>query len=324
MQPGTANSTIASAAAARQDGTSAPAAPLDLAVLGSRHPGDRPAWMTGPSSAGPGGRFDPSVPHPARIYAYWLGGKDHYAADRDVAEQVIRCRPQVVAGARANRAFLAQVVRYLAEERGIRQFIDIGPGLPAPGNTHDVAQAIAPESRIVYVDNDPLVLVHARALLTSTPQGSCDYLDADLRDIPAVLAGAGRTLDFSQPVAVLMLAVMHFVPDADDPASVVMALAGQLAPGSFVAISHLTADFAPGPVSAAVSAYNTLVPTAVTPRSHSQVTALFAGLPLVPPGVVPVTEWRPPTPAPLRGTADLYAGLARVPDRLGPRRARPG
>jgi S-adenosyl methyltransferase len=255
------------------------------------------------------------VAHPARVYGYWLGGKDHYQADREAAVEVIRRRPGVVAGARANRAFLARVVRYLVAECGIRQFIDIGPGLPAPGNTHDVAQAIAPRSRIVYVDNDPLVLVHARALLTSTPQGSCDYLHADLRDTPAVLTGAGQTLDFTQPAAVLLIAVMHFLPDADDPATVLAALARPLAPGSFVAISHLTADFAPGPVSAGVSAYNATVSTAVIPRSHTQVSALFSGLPLVPPGVVPLPEWRPSIPGPSSRQADMYAGLARVSGR---------
>src|SRR6266496_2789821 len=140
------------------------------------------AWISGRPSTAPDPLFDPSVAHPARVYGYWLGGKDHYQADREAAEKVIRCCPQVVAGARANRAFLARVVRYLAGERGIRQFIDIGPGLPAPASTHETAQAIAPRSRIVYVDNDPLVLVHARALLTSTPQGSCDYIEADLRN----------------------------------------------------------------------------------------------------------------------------------------------
>jgi hypothetical protein len=312
MQPRSGDGT-ATPAATSQDGTSAAAARPDRDAPTLAHPVGRPAWMTGLKPAAPGARFDPSVPHPARVYAYWLGGKDHYPADREAAEEVIRCRPEVVAGARANRMFLARVVRYLAAECGIRQFIDIGPGLAAPGNTHDVAQAIAPQSRIVYVDNDPLVLVYARALLTSTPQGSCDYLDADLRDTPAVLTGAGQTLDFAQPVAVLMLAVVHFLPDSDDPAAIVAALARPLVPGSFVAISHLTADFAPGPVSAGVGAYNTLVPTALTPRSHSQVSALFVGLPLVPPGVVPLTEWRPPIPGPCRVTADMYAGMARKP-----------
>jgi hypothetical protein len=252
------------------------------------------------------------VPHPARVYGYWLGGKDHYQADREAAEEVIRCCPQVVVGARANREFLVRVVRYLAAECGIRQFVDIGPGLPAPGSTHEIAQALAPRSRIVYVDNDPLVLVHARALLTSTPQGSCDYIEADLRDTATVIAGARQTLDFTRPVAVLLLAVLHFVPDAYSPAAIVAALSRQLAPGSYVAISHLTDDFAPGPVTAGVTVYNTLVPAAVIPRSHTQISALLGGLPLVPPGVVPLTEWRPIT-GPCLASADMYAGLARTP-----------
>jgi len=259
-------------------------------------------------------RFDPSVPHSARVYGYWLGGKDHYPADREVAEEVIRRRPQVVAGARANRAFLTRAVRYLAAECGVRQFLDIGTGLPTPNCTHQVAQAIAPASRVVYVDNDPLVLVHARALLTSGPQGSCDYVEADLCDPAAVLAGAAQTLDFTQPVAVLMLAVLHFLAGANDPGRVVAALDRRLAPGSFVAISHLTSDFAPGPVTAGVEAYNALVPTPLVPRSHAQVSALFGALPLVPPGVVPITEWRAATASPFPHAADLYAGVARKPE----------
>jgi hypothetical protein len=157
------------------------------------------------------------------------------------------------------------------------------------------------------------VLVYARALLTSGPQGFCDYVEGDLRDTAAVLAGAARTLDLTRPVAMLLLAVLHFLPGTDDPAGVVAAMARRLAPGSFVAISHLTADFAPGPVAAGVEAYTSLVPTALVPRSHAQVSALFGGLPLVPPGVVPVTEWRPATVSPLPHAADLYAGLARAP-----------
>jgi S-adenosyl methyltransferase len=269
--------------------------------------------MSGLQPADPGPRYDPSVPHPARVYAYWLGGKDHYPADRRAAEEVIRSRPQVVAGARANRAFLARVVRYLAGECRIQQFLDIGTGLPAPDSTHEVAQAVAPACRVVYADNDPLVLVHARALLTSTRQGSCGYLDADLRDTPAILTGAARTLDFTQPIAVLLLAVLHFIPDPDHPASIVAELASALAPGSYVAISHLTADLAPGPVTAGVQAYNTLVPTGLTARTHTQVSALFTGLPLVPPGVVPLTEWRPALTSASPGLVDLYAGLARTP-----------
>jgi hypothetical protein len=258
-------------------------------------------------------RFDPSIPHPARIYAYWLGGKDHYPADRVAAKEVIACRPQVVAGARANRAFLSRVVRFLAAECGIRQFLDIGTGLPARDNTHEVAQAIERDCRIVYVDNDPLVLVYARALLTSTRQGSCDYLEADLRDTPAILAGAARTLDLSRPMAVLLLAVLHFIADSDDPAGIVATLASKLAPGSFVVISHLTRDFAPEQVAAGVAAYNSLVPTALTPRSHTQVSGLFGGLPLVSPGVVPLTEWRPTLVGSPIQYADLYAGAAYTP-----------
>jgi S-adenosyl methyltransferase len=153
-------------------------------------------------------RFDPEVAHPARVYGYWLGCKDHYRADREAAEEVIRQRPQVVAGARANRAFLARAVRYLAAQRGVRQFLDIGAGLPAPGNTPEVAQAVAPDSRVVYVDNDPVVLSHARALLASTPEGSCDCINADLRTPDAILREAGRILDFTRPVAILLVAVL--------------------------------------------------------------------------------------------------------------------
>ena len=255
-------------------------------------------------------RIDPRVPHPARVYAYWLGSKDHYLADREAAEEVAAYRPQVVTSARANRAFLARAVRYLAGRRGIRQFLDIGPGLPAPDATHTVAQAIAPESKIVYVDNDPLVLAHARALLTSKTGGICEHVDADLRDPEKIIAEAGPTIDFTQPAAVILTAVLHFLTDADDPAGVVATLAAALAPGSFVAISHLTSDFAPDAVTAGVAAYNALVPARITARSHAQVTALFGGLPLVAPGIVPVSEWRPGH-APVHGvSADIYAGLA--------------
>lgn len=276
----------------------------------------RAALAASPAHPAPGGppRFDPHVPHPARVYNVWLHGKDHYEADRKAAEEVLRHRPQAVTGARANRSFLARAVRYLAAERGIRQFLDLGTGLPAPGNTHEVAQAIAPESRIVFVDNDPLVLAHVRALLTSTPQGSCDYVDADLRETSAILGEASHTLDLTRPVAVLLLAVLHFVPNTDDAAAIVATLTADLAPGSCVAISHLTADFAPEPVASGVAAYNTLVPTPLTPRTHAQVTALFGGLPLAPPGVVPITEWRPDSGF-ITQPHDLYAGLATVPGR---------
>jgi hypothetical protein len=257
-------------------------------------------------------RFSPELAHPARVYNLWLGGKDHFPADRKVAEEVAAHRPQVVAGTRANRAFLARAVHYLAGQRGVRQFLDIGPGLPAPGATHEVAQAIAPESKIVYVDSDPLVMAHARALLTSKNGGTCEYVDADLRDPGMIISEAAKTLDFAQPVAAILTAILHFVPDADDPAGLVAALMSALAPGSFVAISHLTSDFAPDQVGAGVAAYNALVPARITARTHHQVTGMFGGLALVAPGVVPVSEWRPDH-APVRGvSADMYAGLATV------------
>ena len=257
-------------------------------------------------------RFDPSVPHPARVYAYWLGSKDHYPADRKAAEEVAACRPQVVTGARANRAFLARSVRYLAGRCGVRQFLDIGPGMPAPLATHEVAQAIAPGSRVVYADSDPLVLSHARALLTSSREGTCEYIEADLRNPDMILREAGRTLDFTRPAAVILVAVLHFLPDASDPQGIVATLSGALAPGSFVAISHLTSDSAPEEVTAGVAAYNALVPAGITARSHAQVTALFGGLALVAPGVVPVAEWRPAHLGQRAHSADVYAGLAQT------------
>lgn len=256
------------------------------------------------------GVFDPSIAHPARVYNVWIGGKDHYPADRDVAARVIERRPQVVAAAVSNRRFLARAVRYMGKCHGIHQFIDIGTGLPAPDSAHEVAQRVDPWARVVYVDNDPLVLSHARALLTSTDEGSCDYLEADLHDTEYILRQAARTLDFTQPVAVLLLAVLHFVPDSDDPPGIVAALTADLAPCSFVAITHLTTDFAPKAVGEGVDSYNALVPTKVVARTHAQVTELFAGLP---PGVVPISEWRPDTIA--RPVTDIYGGIARKAPR---------
>lgn len=252
--------------------------------------------------------FDPSVAHPARVYNAWLGGKDNCEADRDVAALVVHHRPHAVVAARENRRFLARVVRYLAQCHGIRQFLDIGSGLPGPGNTHEVAQQVDVWSRVVYVDNDPVVVAHARALTASTREGCCDFVHADLRDPGYLLRQAARTVDLSLPVAVLLLAVLHFVADADGPEGVVAELAGALAPGSCVAISHLTADFAPDAVGGGVEAYNKLVPTAIFPRSHRQVSGLLAGMSLVAPGVVPISEWRSDTAA--HAVTDLYGGVA--------------
>ncbi|HMH93223.1 MAG TPA: SAM-dependent methyltransferase [Streptosporangiaceae bacterium] len=258
--------------------------------------------------------YNPGPPHPARIYSYWLGGKDHSQADRDAAEEVICQRPQVVRGARANRAFLRRITWYAARDCGIGQFLDIGTGLPAPGATHEIAQQVIQGCRVAYADNDPLVLAHARALLTpsSSDAGTCDYIDADVRDPGKLLASAAAVLDFTQPVAVWLLAILHFLADTDDPAGIVAELAGALAPGSLIAISHLTADYAPGPVTAGTAAYNARVPAPVYPRSHSQVAALFGDLGLQWPEIVPVTRWRPSPQQSPGGPCDIYGGLAVI------------
>ena len=186
--------------------------------------------------------FDITRAHPARVYDYWLGGKDNYEADREAAQQVIEAMPNILAGVRANRAFLRRAVQYLAGEAGIRQFLDIGTGLPTAENTHEVAQAIAPESRIVYVDNDPIVLAHARALLTSTPEGATAYVDADARDTGTILGAAAGVLDFSQPIAVMSLLVLQYVPDEDRPHEVVSRLMDAVPSGSYLTISDTTTD----------------------------------------------------------------------------------
>ena len=196
----------------------------------------REATVTEPPS------FDISRAHPARVYDYWLGGKDNYEADREAAEQFIQAVPNILAGVRANRAFLRRAVQYLAGEAGIRQFLDIGTGLPTAENTHEVAQGIAPESRIVYVDNDPIVLAHARALLTGTREGATAYVDADARDTSRILDAAAGILDFTKPVAVLALLVLQYVPDADDPHQIVTRLMDAVPSGSYLTISDTTTD----------------------------------------------------------------------------------
>src|SRR5262245_49226429 len=191
--------------------------------------------------------FDPSVPNVARIYDCLLGGKDNYAVDREAAGKILEIEPRAAAAARQNRDFLRRAVRFLAGEAGIRQFLDIGSGLPTADNVHQVAQALAPASRVVYADHDPVVLSHARALLTSSPEGACDYIDADLRDTPALITQAARTLDFTRPVAVLLIAVLHFIPDAGDPAGIVRRLMAATPPGSYLVISHATPEHLSGP-----------------------------------------------------------------------------
>jgi hypothetical protein len=236
--------------------------------------------------------FDTSVAHQARIYDYLLGGKDNYAADRAAAEATLKVWPEFAFAAQSNRAFLGRVIRYLAEEAGIRQFLDIGTGIPTAGNTHQVAQAIAPESRVVYVDYDPIVLAHARALLTSHEAGASDYIHADLRDTPAILAQARQLLDFTKPVAVSLIAILHAVPDSDDPHAIVSAVMDALPSGSYLAISHPTSDVLTREAKAGViETLNHMVQQQFTTRSREQVARFFAGLDLVAPGVVLVEEW---------------------------------
>jgi S-adenosyl methyltransferase len=234
--------------------------------------------------------FDTSVPHIARIYDYWLGGKDNYAADREAARLAMAATPTIAPGVQANRRFLGRAVAHLAQA-GVRQFLDVGTGIPAASNTHEVAQSIAPASRVVYVDNDPIVLSHARALLTSTT-GPTAYIDADARDTGKILDQAAQTLDFSQPVGVMLMAILHCVPDSDDPAGIVAALLGACPAGSYLALSHPARD----QVAIAIKAETSLTKSMgakVTFRTREQVAALAAGLDLQEPGVVPVQDWRP-------------------------------
>ncbi|HSR86600.1 MAG TPA: SAM-dependent methyltransferase [Streptosporangiaceae bacterium] len=258
--------------------------------------------------------IDTSVAHQSRIYDYWLGGKDNFAVDREAAEQAIGAYPTIVRGVRAQRAFLARVVRYLAEQEGILQFLDIGTGLPTANNTHEVAQAAAPAARVVYVDNDPMVLAHARALLTSTQQGATSYLYADLRDPDKILAGAADLLNFSRPVAVLLIGILQLIPDGDDPHAIVGRLIDAIPRGSWLAVYHPASDIDMFRVGEAVRRVNARSANATTLRSYDQVTRFFDGLQLLEPGVVQVHRWWPGAAAPDDGEQiAAYAGLARKP-----------
>ncbi len=237
--------------------------------------------------------LDTSVAHPARVYDYWLGGKDNFAADREAAEQAIAANPMIVPGVRTNRAFLRRAVSYLAVEAGIRQFLDIGTGLPSANNTHQVAQAIAPDSRVVYVDNDPIVLIHARALLTGTSEGATAYLNADLRDPAAIVARASETLDFEQPVAVMLLAILQLIPDDDDPHALVAQLMDAVVPGSYLVISHPASDVLPEAMAEMERRLNQRQREVTTFRPRGDVCRHFDGLSLIEPGVVQTHRWRP-------------------------------
>jgi S-adenosyl methyltransferase len=261
----------------------------------------------------PNATFDASVAHPARIYNYWLGGKDNFAADRLAAQEVLDLMPVIAQWARGNRLFLSTAVHYLAAEVGIRQFLDIGTGLPTADNTHEVAQRVAPDSRIVYVDNDPIVLLHARALLTSDPRGQCSYIEADAREVDKVLEQAAQVLDFSQPVAVMMVAVLHFIPDADDPYELTRRYLAAVPSGSYLAVSHAANDVKDVTAEAS-QAYNARSATAITLRSQQQFAEFLTGLDLVGPGIAPLGRWSPSAITAM-DSAELpgYAALARKP-----------
>jgi S-adenosyl methyltransferase len=258
--------------------------------------------------------LDTRVAHPARVYDYWLGGKDNYAADREAGELTLLAYPQIRGNVRSNRAFLRRAVRYLAD-RGIRQFLDIGTGLPSADNTHEVAQRVAPECRVVYADNDPIVLSHARALLASAPEGACAYLDADLRDTGKILAHAATQLDLNRPVAVILLGILQLIEDADDPYAIVGALTQALCPGSYLMISHPTGDIDTAAMTEMARRLNERsAPARMTLRTYAQIARFFDGLRLAEPGLVPVNRWRPDLTSP-SAAADVpnYCAVARKP-----------
>jgi SAM-dependent methyltransferase len=270
----------------------------------------------GPEGGGPPG-IDLSRPHSARMYDYFLGGKDNFAVDRETAEIALRSMPWARVGARENRMFLARAVRYLAGEAGIRQFLDIGTGLPTASNVHEVAQKIAPESRVVYADNDPIVLAHAQALLTSSPAGRTAYIHADLREPEKILANTvvRQTLDFSQPVALMLVAILHFIGDEDDPGAIVATLLAALPPGSYLVASHVTPEHDPEGVHGLERAYRSGGVTAQARTASDFGRMVFSGLELVPPGVVLVSEWRPEgnSPRPKPAEVSWYGAVARKP-----------
>ncbi|MFJ4466639.1 SAM-dependent methyltransferase [Streptomyces sp. NPDC089424] len=238
-------------------------------------------------------RINTSQPHTARIWNYWLGGKDNYEVDRAAGDQIRQLHPGIGEYARADRLFLGRAVRHLVSDLGIRQFLDVGTGLPTADNTHEVAQRIAPDARIVYVDNDPLVLAHARALLTSTPEGRTDYLDEDLRNVDAILGHAAKTLDLTQPVALILLGVVIFLRDDEDPYGVVRRLMDALPPGSHLVLSHTITSPSMPDVDEAVKFWNEHGTPKLTQRTPEAVEGFFDGLELLEPGVVSCSRWRP-------------------------------
>jgi hypothetical protein len=238
--------------------------------------------------------IDTSKPHPARMYDYFLGGKDNFAADREAATATLEAWPSARTASRENRKFLGRAVRYLAES-GVTQFLDIGSGLPSTGNVHEVAQRVVPSAHVVYVDNDPIVHAHARALLTSSPEGKCAYIQADLRDPGHILSheATRATLDFTKPIGLILCAVLHFVPDEDQPAAILNTLVGALPPGSYVVASHATLEYAEETLLGAGKVYERAGLRGALRDTREFADLVFSGLELVPPGVVLISEWRP-------------------------------
>ncbi len=258
-------------------------------------------------------KIDTSLANVARAWNYMVGGKDNFEADREAARQLMEAAPVIRVAAPASRAFLGRAVRYLAGEAGIRQFLDIGTGLPTAGNTHEVAQSAAPECRVVYVDNDPVVLTHARALLTSVPRGVTSYIDADARDPGKIITEAGATLDFGEPVAIMMVDLLNFIDDDEVAGSIVSALLAAVPPGSYLAIMHPASDLDPALLEAE-RRWNQLAAQRVRLRSREEVTGFLAGLEPVEPGLVTVPQWRPEEGEPVPGQViPLYALVARKP-----------
>ncbi|MFI0482994.1 SAM-dependent methyltransferase [Actinomadura sp. 9N215] len=265
--------------------------------------------------AGSADRLKSDVPHTARIWNYWLGGKDHFEVDRNVGDRVLEIFPVVAELARADRLFLGRAVRYLAGEAGLRQFLDIGTGLPTHDNTHEVAQRIAPESRIVYVDNDPLVLVHARALLVSTPQGASDYIEADLREPDRILDVAAQTLDFAEPVAIMLLGVMHFIQDDDELQAIIDRLVDAVPSGSHVAVANTTTAVNGELTAEAVRVWNVDAQPKLKLRTPERIAGFFRDLEVLDPGWVSCSRWRPDLgpDGGLPNEVDQWAGVLRKP-----------
>jgi hypothetical protein len=271
-------------------------------------------WLSSdaPDAAGPQApTVDTTVAHISRVYDYWLGGKDNFHVDRIAAERVIAAYPNIVRSARGNRAFLGRVVRYLVDQAGVRQFLDIGTGLPAANNTHEVAQSAAPECRVVYVDNDPVVLSHAQALLASGPAGATAYVDADLRDPETILAAAAEVLDFSRPVAVMLVAILQHISDQDDPYGIVAGLVTALPSGSYLTLSHPARDLHAAAMAEIANRMNKLIAEKVTFRTQAEVLRFFDGLQLVEPGLVPIPQWRPATVLEAASPTVMWGGVGR-------------